>query len=352
MNLSNSIYKFTISISFIIIISLLPAQTKAETNDTAKTIIDTSYIKSYSDLLTLKLYTITKSNKISLFDPLLNNTIQYSPNEKVNLGLGLNYKWIGIGFAFNPGGNKNNDNNKYGKTKQFDLQLNTYSRKFTFDTYFQHYKGYYLLDPQTYNSIWTDSMPYPQRPDIETVALGFSGLYTFKFDKLSYRASFILNEKQQKSAGSFLLGGYFSLLGIVGDSSLIPVEVKDSIIPKNNIVGSIAFNYGPSLGYIHSFIINRQYFITLSVIVGISRQRIKIYTEDPEYWVKKKAFSGRTQTRFAMGINKEKWFLGISAVNDNYAFNNQSNKQDISRLNYEFGNVRLFYGRRFNVKKH
>ncbi len=336
---------------FFISANIVYSQSEIEVRDTVKIEIDTNYIKRYPDQLTLKLFTITKSNKISLFDPLLNSTIQYSPNQKVNLGIGVIYKLIGFGFAFNLGGSKNNDNDIYGETKQFDMQINAYSRKFTFDTYLQNYTGYYLLDPQKYNSIWTDTLPFPQRPDIGTLALGFSGVYTLKYNKLSYKASFILNERQKKSAGSFLLGGYFSLLAIAGDSSLIPIEVKNNINPKNDIVASVAFNYGPAFGYIQTFIIHKHYFVTMSLILGISMQKINTYTVNPEYNVDKNAISGRTQARLAFGINKDKWFLGISAINDNYAFNNKNDNKDISRLNYEFGNVRFFYGRRFNVKK-
>ena len=148
---------------FFISVNIVFSQSEIEVSDTVKIKTDTAYIKQYPDQLTLKLYTITKSNKISLFDPLLNSTIQYGPNQKANLGIGMNYKWLGFGLAFNLGGSKNNDDDIYGETKQFDMQINAYSRKFTFDTYLQNYTGYYLLDPQKYNSIWTDTLPFPQR---------------------------------------------------------------------------------------------------------------------------------------------------------------------------------------------
>lgn len=54
---------------------------------------DTLYIKSYTDLLAVKLYGVTKSNEIRHVDDFTNQGLSYKPNEKFNIGFGFNYKW-------------------------------------------------------------------------------------------------------------------------------------------------------------------------------------------------------------------------------------------------------------------
>ena len=189
-------------------------------------------------------------------------------------------------------------------------------------------------------------MPYPQRPDISTTKIGGSCIYAFKYRKYSTRAAFIQTDLQKKSAGSFLLGGFFSIFGIAGDSSFIPYELKEIYDPDLLFKKLSVFGAGVSFGYTHTFVLWKKLYISITLVPGISVQGFEIdYEEEPQ----KKTGSfiaGRFQSRAALVYNSEKSYAGITAINDSYSGN--TGKEQRGSLNYEVGVIRFFYGRRFN----
>lgn len=311
-----------------------------------KNLINNNYLESYADLLTLRAYGISKYNSFTINDEPSGTSIEYKPNAKFNIGFGFNYKWIGLNFAFNfPF--INDDNEKYGETKRFDAQLNSYGRKIGFDIWLQSYDGYYIDKPQSFIKDWNDSLPYPIRQDVRTVSLGAKGYYVFKHKKFSYRASFIQNEWQKKSAGSFLVGGFFSLYAIQGDSSLVPHALKDTFSLASNIVLANMYNFGIAGGYAHTFVLKQHFFLTLSLVPGISFQSIRTIAENTDYNNKMNAPGVLLQFRGAVGYNSERLFGGLSFVNDDFALQTSES----ASLTYRLGNFRLFTGYRFVVAK-
>ena len=334
----------------VFVINFSKAQkTEIAVSDTKQN-FDTNYIACFDDLLSVRVYGISKFNKFELYydkDKKSDSLISYSPNELLNLGFGFNYKWMSFAMAFNFRF-INKDNDIYGETQKFDIQANMYKRKLTIDAYYQDYKGYYIDNPQDFLVSWNDTLPFPQRQDIKTTAVGASCIYTFNHEKFSYRSSFIQNEWQKKSAGSLLLGNYLSYYRILADSSIVPGELKDSIDPTNNIKGAEFANLGISCGYAYTVVIRQHFFITLSMASGISLQYFNTEAEDKEYnSTKPLKLSSNIQTRIATGYNSRKFYTGICFVSNNF----EINREDASKLNYEIGNVKFFYGRRFGIRK-
>jgi len=114
---------------------------------------------------------LQKSNEIKHVDDFTNESIDYKPNDKFNIGIGFNYKWLGLDLAFNLL-NINDDDDQFGKTDRLDIQSNIYLRKFAFDFNLQLYEGYYVSNPATYLPNWTSTLPNPQRSDIKTSTIG------------------------------------------------------------------------------------------------------------------------------------------------------------------------------------
>ncbi|MCD4695592.1 MAG: DUF4421 domain-containing protein [Bacteroidales bacterium] len=309
---------------------------------------DSVYIEDLSDKLALRLYGINKFNKFSIKDNDLGQELNYAPNDKLNLGIGVNYKWFGLGIAVNfPF--INDDDETYGKTSRFDGQTSIYSRKFIIDFYLQYYKGFYIENPESFIINWNDSLPYPQRPDISSTSLGGSYVYIFNHDKYSAKAAFVQTELQKKSAGSFLLGGYFSLMGVTGDSSFIPIELQDTYNPELFFKQLNVASIGIAFGYSHTFVLWKKYYLSFTLIPGISTQGYNINYENPDEDNDGSLISGKVLARTAFVYNSPKSFAGITASNDSFGGN--TNKKRNSSLNFEVGAVRFFYGRRFNINK-
>lgn len=309
---------------------------------------DSNYIEDLSEKLSLRIYGINKFNKFNIYDELTNLTLDYAPNNDWNFGVGVNYKWFGLGLAFNfPF--INNDDEIYGNTQRLDFQLNIFTRKSLADVYFQFYQGFYIENPESYIDNWKIEQGYPIRPDIITVTLGASYLYVFNSKKFSARAVFVQTDLQKKSAGSFLAGGFASLYSMYADSSIIPNELKNEFDPLLLFNQISVSNIGLAFGYSHTFVMWKKLYFSITLVPGIALQSFNVsYNETDEIETGTRA-SFRMLSRTALLYNTEKWFTGFTFQDD--GFNNGTNTQSKSSITYDVGVFRLFYGRRFDVKK-
>src|SRR5690606_8122998 len=143
----------------------------------------------------------------------------------------------------------NNDNSRYGKTKKIDVQAYAFPRKIVLDLYAQYYKGFYIKEKGITQLQLSDD-GYALRPDIKTYHLGVKGSYVFNSRKFSFRAAFVQNEYQKKSAGTAVLGGAIHYNHVAGDSAIIPPDISYSNFLDNadfNKIGS--FSIGVHGGY-------------------------------------------------------------------------------------------------------
>ncbi len=317
-----------------------------ELPDTPK--YDTNYIIDLSDKLSVRVYGISKHNKFEINESETEQTVKYSPNSNLNFGVAFNYKWFGFGVAFNIPF-INNDDHKYGKTKRFDAQTNIFTNSLAIDIYYQYYKGFYVENPGSYLPDWKPEYPHPQRSDIVTTGIGGSCLYAFNYKKYSAKATFVQTEMQKKSAGSFLLGGYFSWFKVLGDSSFIPFELIDNFDSTRHFNHLSVFGIGIAGGYSHTFVIWKKLYISLTLVPGGAIQSFDMKYQNGIAENKSGSFlSGRLSGRFALVWNSEKWYTGFTTISDNFIGN--ASKDLKNSMSYQVGVIRFFYGRRFTIK--
>jgi hypothetical protein len=309
---------------------------------------DTTYIKDLSDRLSIRIYGVNKFSAFDIIDNDSNKTVSYSPNSSLNLGLGVSYRWFGLAVAFNfPF--VNNDNHEYGETNRFDFQTNIFTRSLAIDMYYQKYQGFYVENPEDYIPDWNPENPFPQRPDIVSTSLGGSCIYAFRYKKYSSRAVFIQTDLQRKSAGSFLLGGYFSFFNVEGDSAFMPHQIMGKCNP------ALAFNnlgvsgIGIAGGYSHTFVMWKRLYFSLTLIPGIAYQTFNVGYQDNRKEEHGSFVAGRFAARLALVYNTEFFYGGITAIDDNFSGN--TGKEEQNSLNYQIGVVRFFYGMRFRVNR-
>lgn len=307
--------------------------------------IDTNYIKDLSHKLSIRILTVNKFSSFDIKDNDVDSMVAYSPNRNLNLGFGINYKWFGLWLAFKfPF--LNDDDAKYGETKRIDAITSIFLRKLAIDFYLSAYKGFYIENPESYLPDWDDSMPYPQRSDITTTKIGGSCTYAFKHKKYSTKAAFIQTEQQKKSAGSFLLGGFFSYFRIEGDSSFVPYQLDEIYNPALLFNNVKVFGGGVTFGYAHTFVLWKKFYISFSLVPGVSIQEYQIAYEDEQETKTGSFIAGRFLARIGLGYNSEKSYAGLTASSDSYS--GSTGNEQRNSLNYEVGVIRFFYGRRFN----
>jgi hypothetical protein len=297
---------------------------------------DTTYITNYNNNFTLKFIGINKINYFKVLDRNINSSLRYRPDRRLNLGAGISYKWFAVDLAFNVGIDENSD---FQNSNLFDFQGSIFNDRQYISVSYQYYFGY-----QINNYTGIAPVDYPEtnlRGDIRTVSLGLSYTFAFNYDKFSLKASFIQNEIQRKSAGSFLIGAAFNMFNVVADSSIVPIEVQNNFNQNLFLRDLNSTSLAVNFGYMYTFVWKEHFYITASLIpgIGLNMGDYQNDTRQPYHTHAFLAFG----TMNTIGYNSRKLFGGIMFVSD--AYNTRIEKEQIIVNGH--GKIRLFLGMRF-----
>ncbi len=306
--------KIIISACLTLSVFFLYAQKNVEAKNErkkARSLYDTSYYSSYNYLITGRFYFSKKYTSFNLRNLQQGLALKYFPNTTLNMGVGATYKWATLNLAYGFGFLNPEDGK--GKTKYLDLQMHNYGRKVIVDIFGQFYNGFYLNNDQI-----TDAAgEYYKRPDLKVRIFGVSGQYLFNYDRFSYRAAFLNNEWQKKSAGSMLLGWEFFLGQSTADSSMVPTPLKappGDAPPAGDVnVNRVEFiETGPNVGYAYTYVYKKHWFLAGSLTVSLDYGK-SVMKGDTR--VQKEAFSPNYFVRAVAGYNSSRWAYTISFVN-------------------------------------
>jgi hypothetical protein len=180
-----------------------------------------------------------------------------------------------------------------------------------------------------------------------TNTIGLGAFYVFNHKKLSFKAAYVRNAKQIKSAGSFLLGGFYNynFAGNKENSGFIPeyfpTSVKDSFDIKTININSS----GISFGYTYTLVLFKHFFINTTFTPGIGLRSISLKSTREK---RKKDFGGTANLalRTALGYENKLFIIGITAYSTT-VFTNFKNLI----IHPKTSNLKFFIAKRFNVKK-
>jgi hypothetical protein len=335
-----------ISLLSLMLCPYMPAH--AQLSKWLRTVNDSSYISDHTKDLTVRLYGSRKYTSYRLSDRQAGQAVVYKPNGNFNLGVGFNYKVIGINLGFNfPF--INNDNERYGRTRYLDLQSHLYLRKLTVDLWAQFYRGYYISNPNGVLKEWNDVNVYPQRQDIRTSDIGINVQYIFNDRRFSFRSAFLQNEYQKKSAGSFMAGGSIYAVYVRADSSVVPSGLKATDFFNNEHFNNTnIYSLSVDGGYAHTFVVAQHFFVTLSLMGGIGANYTLLENAGNGMHDAKLGLQLNTTARCALGYNSERYYAGIYFVD----MITRSNAP-VPGAYQEFGagNFRVCVAKRFRVKR-
>ena len=307
--------------------------------------IDSTCIETYRTMLNTKLILGGRFNIFSLTDS-AKVPLEYSTNDKTNLGIGLSYKGFGVEFQFAPKG-ANKEKDKFGKSQQFSLSTSANGRRFIYDFYIRFNKGFLTTTPSKISGDTSGAVAYYYRPDIINVNLGFEFAYLFNNKRFSSSAPYDFTQRQKKSAGSFIAGTFFSAYSINADSVIFPDSLKYRFSPAAHFVFAQNIQWGFSFGYTYTYVWNKYWFANIYLLPGLSLQKYNSTKLDSETTIPKVSIGGALQSRFSIGYNQKKYFIAFSFMGNNYTVNDVGN----FTLNYKYGSVRLLCGYRFNHRK-
>ncbi|MCV9388708.1 DUF4421 domain-containing protein [Reichenbachiella ulvae] len=328
-------------VSFIVLIcsSLAWGQAPSSSNDLD---YNQDYIVDYRDQLAIRHLAMIKSVSLIHYDKATDQEYLFKPNENLNVGLGIATGWLALNAAFNLPA-VNNDDEKYGRTQSFDLQSNIYTRKWAIDLAMQRYRGFHHSNSGSTIPNYNSSI-HPIRPDIKTLNLNASGIFIQNNQKFSYRAAFTQAERQMKSAGSWVFGGYANYYLMQADSTLIPHQLHD-VADISRDFRSVSFlNFGISGGYAYTLVLFHRFYLSGSLALGFG----PLYqngrkTSNRSAYSKWESEASIT-ARMAMGYNGKRFFMGVTS----FGATSIENTEEDSYLKRGYNTLRFFVGYRFD----
>lgn len=311
--------------------------------------VDTTYFSSLSNMLSVYIYGYSRFNKLQFVNTENKVPVIYSPNVNFNMGLGFSYRWMGLSAAFNFKF-VNHDDNIYGHSENVALEAEIATRKMLWTGGLQSFQGFYWENVDHYIKGWNTKDSVPIRPDITTFSFDVNGIYVKNHDRFSFKAAYSNSEWQHKTAGSWLFGGYLSAYGVTGDSSLIPHSLDASYPLFDSILSIGAFTLGGAAGYTRTWVFKDHFFINATLFIGLSFQSTEATSILDTVLYRENSIAPNTHLRMAIGYNSNKSYFGLSLISDSFLTKHKNSSQ----LNFNYGLLRLYYGRRFNIssKKH
>lgn len=306
---------------------------------------DTTYITSYHKRLVITLPISTRFLQFSLIDFKSGNKLTFAPNLEYDLGISLSSRWAS--FIVNTGVKVyGGDIDIRGKTKYQDYQLNLYGRKFTTDMFVQYYSGFYINNSQSYSNYVSDK-PYAIRADVFALNIGVSSYYIVNHRRFSYQNSFSFVEHQKKSAGSLLIGLYYSYFNADGNSTLIAPPFRGSFDTLSYIRNGHTNNFGFNLGYIYTLVFFKKFYVTGSLVQGVGGEQIVYQRDNNSMYQQLVGGAGKLNVRAALGYDHGNYFIGGMGMVDYYLLKGNWN----STFDYSFGKFMIYSGYRFSVLK-
>ena len=243
---------------------------------------------------------------------------------KSTLSLAVSYLGFSLSAALNPA-------KLMGKYSDYELNFNSYSKRFGFDIIYQNahnFTGWHDTDGK-------ERIELPE--DMLTVkTLNLNTYYAFNSSRFSYPAAFSQSYIQRKSAGSFLLA-------LSGQGQHAKLSVRPEIdwaqemhLKMTNIgIGAgYGYNYVPSQGWLLHISSLPTFIVYSKTSMTIGDTRVPLHYHFPEVII-----TGR-------GAAVHHWsnkFLGLSMV---FNFTNIGHKESLTVHNIKW-RVRTFFGLRF-----
>lgn len=264
----------------------------------------------------------------------------YNPNDANTQGIRLQHKWLGIAFGYSP---KSIQDKSRGSTQGLDFHVFMYGKRNYFDAYYLGYTGFYIENYRRNDNLKNNFSSFPLLPNMQVNGIGLNYFYVFNHKKYSLRSSYLLNEIQKRSAGSFILGFSVNALGIVNPLNDLPQLMIQSLPEEMLVSGKF---YGGSIlpGYAHTFIL-RKLFFTIAPSLGFVAQH-QNFTNADDKTRNRNTLAFRSIGRIALGYNSNRFYAALTGVNDTYNYQLAPKVQ----MQTQISEARLIVGYRFKTK--
>ncbi|WP_066223165.1 DUF4421 family protein [Formosa haliotis] len=211
---------------------------------------ENEYVRFYKNRITARVFYVNTSNSLSLNDDNSQQVLNLNANKQSRIGASVFFRMLTISYSFAPNFLNANKNNEDSKLYALNLR-GFYKRRWMQTIKLYNEKGFFLKN-DNYNIYL---------PKTKSFQIGGSTSYILN-DNFSYRAIASQNEKQLKSAGSFVpsITYFYSTFNINSEDKL-----QFNTIDKDFKSFDLAF----SPAYYYNYVPNQNLFISAGASLGV-----------------------------------------------------------------------------------
>ena len=236
---------------------------------------------------------------------------------KSTLSLGVSYLGFSLSAALNPA-------KLMGKYRDYELNFNSYGRRFGFDVIYQdahNFTGWHDHEGMERIEL-TDGL-------LKVKTLNVNAFYVFNSRRFSYPAAFSQSYIQRQSAGSFLLAASGQ-----GQHATLDWEQEMQLKMTNLALGAgYGYNYVPGQGWLLHISALPTFIVYSNTSMTFGDTRVPLHYHFPETIITGRGSVVRQWT---------KKFAGLSMV---YNFTNIGHEESLAIHNTKW-RVRTFFGLR------
>lgn len=287
---------------------------------------DTNYVVRPEGKLTLKVRLNQSGNSFNAKGTVdgTYSKAELSTSHKTTVSIGASYRGISASLALNP-------SKLSGAYKDYELNLNYYSSRFSLDFSYQRSE---TLSGDIYLG---DDVNQLESGSVTLKVVNLAGYYAFNHRHFSYPAAFTQSYIQRRSAGSWLAGITYQ-----GGR----IETSDDLKAKNPDATDISIKIGHvgiGGGYGYNLVIGKKLLLNLSLLPTVVVYNNNDFTVNGD---KKESSHIRVNMLFneraAVVYNfSPRYFVGLTAVANNSFF-----KDEVVTVNQNKWRGRAFFGLR------
>ena len=302
---------------------------------------ESSYVQDFSHNINAKIGIDTKGFSYKIANSETAENFDLKPNESVRMTASAHYRFIGVTVGFSPNFlNNNEDEVLKGESDINSIQLRLFIKRFIQEFEYNKIEGFYIENSADFDENWTLNVdPYIQFKNLNLKRYGGKTSFVWN-ENFSFKALLMQNQKQIKSAGSFVpsLSYYYS-------------ELNN---PTNEFVSfdENTFDLNGTAGYIHNFVFgkNHNFFASLGLSSGFGLKFAKNFIENEvgELQENKQTYTNFIfDGRLNLGYNSDKIFTGMQFNVSGVSYN-KTPETNVADSNTYF---QLYFGYRFGTPK-
>jgi len=302
---------------------------------------ESNYVQDFSHKVNAKIGIDTKGFSYKIANSETGENFDLKPNESVKMTASVQYRFIGVTVGFSPSFlNNNEDEVLKGESDINSIQLRLFVKRFIQEFEYNKIQGFYIENSADFDANWIKGIdPYFQLKNLHLKRFGGKTSFVWN-ENFSFKALLMQNQKQLKSAGSF-----------VPSLSYCYSELNN---PKNEFVSfnESTFDLNGAAGYIHNFVFgkNHNFFASLGLSSGFGLKFAKNFKENEvgELQENKQTYTNFIfDGRLNLGYNSDKIFTGMQFNVSGVSYNKtpETNVADSSTY------FQLYFGYRFGAPK-